>query len=185
MIGIYKITNLETGDFYIGQSKNTDRRWNDHFSGWIASAHSKKFQQDIDKFGREGFRCEVIQECEETELISLERYWINKLKPTYNTVFDGHPVSEETKTKIRQSLSGRTQPIELVEKRKAALKKRYAVSPKTNEQCRKRVAVQLDTVMEFESVKSASEYLGVHPSTMTHALKQNGKVKGHKVWYVV
>ena len=30
IIGIYKITNTVTGDFYIGSSKNVKRRWREH-----------------------------------------------------------------------------------------------------------------------------------------------------------
>ena len=28
--GVYKITNTVTGDFYIGSSKNIERRWKAH-----------------------------------------------------------------------------------------------------------------------------------------------------------
>ena len=31
-IGIYKITNLKNGKFYIGSSKNIDRRWWEHIN---------------------------------------------------------------------------------------------------------------------------------------------------------
>lgn len=185
MIGIYKITNLATGDFYIGQTKNTDRRWKDHFSSWIAQAHSRKFQQDIDRYGKDGFRCELIQECREEELLLLEKEWIAKLNPTYNSVYDGHEVSDETREKIRKALTGTKQPIEVVNKRKASIKEYRKTHPQTNFGHRKKIAVQFDEVLEFDSVKSAAEYMGVDPSTITHALKRCGNVKGKKVWYVV
>lgn len=185
MIGIYKITNLETGDFYIGQSKNISRRWNAHFSTWIAPAHGKKFQDDIDQYGKAGFSFQVIEECEPEDLRERERYWINTLHPAYNTVTDGHDVSAETRAKISASLTGKKQSPELIEKRRQALIERYKVFPRTNAWHRKKVAADVGNVIVFESVKACAEYLGVDNSTMTHALKRGGKVKGHKVWYVV
>ncbi len=185
MIGVYKITNLDTGDFYIGQSKNINRRWKEHFSRWIASAHSQKFQDDINQYGEAGFSFQVIEECEPEILLERERYWINTLHPSYNTITDGHVVSEETRSKISASLAGKKQSPELVEKRRQAIIERHKTFPQTNSGHYKKVAVEDTNVIVFESVKACAEYLGVDASTMTHALKRGGNVKGKKVWYVV
>lgn len=185
MIGIYKITNLKTSECYIGASKHIKDRWNEHFCKGYGAKHSQKFQEAIDEFGRAGFDFQVIEECDLSELREREKYWINKLHPEYNTITDCHSVSEETREKIRQSLTGRKQPPDVVARRKSSIHSYREMHPQMNEGHRKKVAVQEETVIEFESVKSAAEHLGVDASTMTHALKRGGNVKGKKVWYVV
>ena len=185
MVGIYKITNLKTGESYVGKSVHIAERWSEHFCKGYGARHSARFQEAIDQYGKEGFAFQVLEECQPEELHARERHWISILRPEYNTVTDGHEVSEETRAKIRASLSGKKQPAEVVEKRKASIKERHKAHPQTNEGHRKKVAVQITEIMEFESVKALAEHMGVDASTVTKALKRNGKIKGKKVWYVV
>lgn len=185
MVGVYKITNRITGDYYIGQSVCIKDRISAHFCNWTRSGHSKRFQDAIDKYGRNGFTFQILEECEKADLVKRERYWINKLHPVYNTIVDGHKVSRATRAKISASLSGREQPPELVKKRLMALRAALKKHPKTNAEHRKRIAAQFETVVEFESEKAFAQFIGVHPSSVTKALKRKGKVKGKKVWYVV
>lgn len=189
MVGIYKITNLLTQDCYVGKSKHVEKRWKEHFCKGYGAIHSKSFQEDIDKYGASGFSFELIEECGVPELHERERFWIGKLNPSYNTVRLGHPVSSETRKKISESLTGRKQPRELVEKRKAALKEYRKTHPQTNAGHRKRVAIEsplhVGGIAEFESVKALAEYLKAPSSSVTKALKRCGKIRGKKVWYVV
>ena len=50
--GIYKITNIITGDFYIGSSKNIKQRWLSHKvpSAWSKHPNSRMYQ-DMAKYG--------------------------------------------------------------------------------------------------------------------------------------
>ena len=41
-IGIYKITNLKNGKFYIGSSKDMDRRWYEHINELNKNIHINK-----------------------------------------------------------------------------------------------------------------------------------------------
>jgi len=185
MVGIYKITNLITNDCYVGKSKHIEKRWKEHFCRGYGAIHSKQFQTDIEEYGINGFSFRVIEECEEHELQEREKYWIERLKPKYNTVMVGHPVSQETRQKISRKLTGRTLSKEHVEKIRNGIRSRNMIIPQTNAGHRKRVAMQAEIIMEFESVKALAEYLDVDASTVTKALKRQGKVKGKKVWYVV
>ena len=115
MVGIYKITNLQTGECYIGRSIHVEERWKEHFCKGYGAIHSKRFQDAIDQYGKDGFSFRLIEECDPEVLDERERFWINSLKPAYNTVTEGHPVSENTRAKISESLAGRKQPPELVE----------------------------------------------------------------------
>jgi len=185
MVGIYLIKNLTTNDCYVGRSKHIEKRWKQHFDSGYGAMHSRKFQEAIDKYGKAGFSFQVLEECDIEALRERERYWINKLAPAYNTVMDGHPVSEETRAKISASLEGRKQPREVVERRKASIRELRKTRPQTNEGHKKKVAIQIREITEFDSVKALAEYMGVDASTATKALKRNGKVKGSRVWYVV
>ncbi len=186
MVGIYKITNKETGDFYIGQSRRLEKRLRAHFQKYIKPYHSKKFKSDIEKYGRDGFKIEILEYCDVSELIQKERYYINKLKPTYNTVYDGHLVTPEQRAKISRSLTGRKQSPEMIEKRRKGILERHKIIPQLNEGHRKKIAVQKpEGITVYESVKSTAKMLGVHPSTVSQALKKGHKVKGFKVWYAV
>lgn len=52
IVGIYRIVNIVTGECYVGQSKDIERRWQQHeemlFHG---NHHSKKFQQAFNTYG--------------------------------------------------------------------------------------------------------------------------------------
>lgn len=79
MIGIYKITKKNNGKSYIGQSNDIYRRFNEHIR-----RDALPIEQAIQKYGKEAFSFEVLEECDLTELDSKEKYWIN----FYNT-FNG------------------------------------------------------------------------------------------------
>ena len=85
IIGIYKITNTITGDFYIGSSKDVKRRWAAHKcpSSWKRFPNNQLYQ-DMQKYGVDSFVFEVLAEVEESFLKEKEQYFIETLKPTYN-----------------------------------------------------------------------------------------------------
>ena len=76
--GIYKITNLITGEHYIGQSKNIDERWKAHCKcglGIEASATNTLYNS-MQKDKVWNFTFEVLQECKPEELNEKEAFWI-------------------------------------------------------------------------------------------------------------
>ena len=81
--GVYKITNIITGELYIGSSKDIESRYASHRS---LSAHKRhpnsKLYKDMSKYGRDNFTIEVIEETD--NLKEREQYWIEYLKPSYN-----------------------------------------------------------------------------------------------------
>ena len=179
MIGIYKITNLITNDCYIGQSRNLKKRINNHHQKGI---HSKLFEEHISKYGWGNFQVEILEECREEDLLEREAYYIDLLKPTYNTIVRGRDVPQETRDKISESLTGLKQSEETKAKRRESIRKRHEVIPQLNLGHRKKCA---SDEKEFESAKELAEYYDVTTSSATHALKKKHKIKGHKVWYVV
>ena len=86
IIGVYKITNTVTGDFYIGSSKNIKQRWAAHkcHSRWKKHPNNPMYL-DMKKYGVDSFDFEVIAEAEESFLKEKEQKFIELLKPAYNS----------------------------------------------------------------------------------------------------
>lgn len=91
MIGIYKITNKINNKCYIGQSIHIERRWSEH----CFPSKTSKISLAIQKYGKNNFNFEVIEECVITELDEKESYWIK----FYNSLIpNGYNVNEDTST---------------------------------------------------------------------------------------
>ena len=107
IIGIYKITNTITGDFYIGSSNNVKRRWVEHKkpSTWKNCPNNPMYL-DMQKYGVDKFVFEIIEEVEIDSLKETEQQFIEMLKPTYNNRnANGWNVEryKETKKEYRKS----------------------------------------------------------------------------------
>lgn len=77
--GIYKITNLQTKQVYIGQSVNVAQRWKQHIKcglGIDASATNKLYNAMI-SYGVWNFTFELMESCSRDALNEKESYWIN------------------------------------------------------------------------------------------------------------
>ena len=83
--GVYKITNAITGDFYIGSSKNVNKRWAEHKckSTWNRCPNNPLYL-DMQKYGVDKFVFEIIEEVESEKLKETEQQFIETLNPTYN-----------------------------------------------------------------------------------------------------
>lgn len=97
--GIYKITEIETGRCYIGQSRNVQRRW---------KHHHKRFSPDL-------FNYEIIMECDTEQLDFWEIAWITSERSAefgFNQTAGGQRwnmvYSEETRQKMSENATGRT-----------------------------------------------------------------------------
>jgi len=82
--GIYKITNIENGKFYIGSSSNIKRRL--YLHKWDLKRnthHSITLQRAWNKHGAEKFIFETICICDVNNLYSIEQSYLDNFKP-YN-----------------------------------------------------------------------------------------------------
>ena len=76
--GIYKITNLQTKQIYIGQSVNIAERWKQHIKcglGIDASATNKLYNS-MKSYGVWNFTFELMESCPRDALNEKEPYWI-------------------------------------------------------------------------------------------------------------
>ena len=76
--GIYKITNIHTGQCYIGQSVDLRNRLRDHIKAGLGIGSSNnRFYSEMKSIGPESFMYEIVEECDRSKLNERERYWIN------------------------------------------------------------------------------------------------------------
>lgn len=82
MIGIYRITNLITGESYVGQSSNIRKRWIDHknrYKNPKSIDYNSRLYNDMRIYGIDNFKFSVIEECNRDELLDKEKFWVAKL----------------------------------------------------------------------------------------------------------
>lgn len=131
--GIYAIIDLDE-QRYVGSSVNIERRIKVHFKGLQNKDHQNRFlQRAYNKYGRDYFRVEILEECSKEILLEREQFYMDqehkynlskkaaaggikwtierKLKHSEklkgNKRLLGYKHSEETKKKISESLKGR------------------------------------------------------------------------------
>lgn len=104
MIGIYAIYRKSDDKcLYVGQSKNIERRINEH-TKYKYNSHLNL--ENIDCYGK----CiEIFDFYEKENQLNREAYWIDLLKPELNIDKNRHHfVSNETRNKMSESQKGRT-----------------------------------------------------------------------------
>ncbi|MFC7439557.1 GIY-YIG nuclease family protein [Laceyella putida] len=85
MMGIYAIRNKANRKVYVGQSIHIQNRFKQHLAALEkGNHHSKKLQEDFDKFGPEQFTLEILEICKRDELDQKEIEWINKFDSLQN-----------------------------------------------------------------------------------------------------
>ena len=83
--GIYKIVNLVNSKIYVGSAVNVRKRWNLHLTYLRQQRHhSKHLQASFNKYGRESFIIELLEEVPREHLLEREQFYLNSLRP-----FDG------------------------------------------------------------------------------------------------
>jgi len=90
--GIYKITNQQTGECYIGQAKDCRKRWYEHcrFGIGIDSPQGSQLYSAMLEYGLDSFSFELLLECSPEELNEKEKYFIK----LYNSNIVGYNISK-------------------------------------------------------------------------------------------
>ena len=91
---IYKITNLINQKIYIGKTTTSiEDRWKTHWQDSNrVNAFNRPLYKAFNKYGKENFKIEQLEECSINELNDKEIYWIEKLgsfKYGYNATQGG------------------------------------------------------------------------------------------------
>jgi hypothetical protein len=77
--GIYKITNVDTEQCYIGQSVDIATRWKDHIKCGlgIEAPATNILYNNMQKDGVWNFTFELLEECPKDQLNAKEKQWID------------------------------------------------------------------------------------------------------------
>src|ERR1039458_6811279 len=112
--GNYTITHRATGRCYVGQSANMPRRWaNDHRPALRHNKHDSKYMQNVwNKYFEDAFDFEVVENCDVDDLTEREQWWMDELKPVFNTCPTagsrrGFVCTAETRAKIGAAKKGK------------------------------------------------------------------------------
>lgn len=78
-MGIYKITNSQTGECYIGQAVDIYKRWNQHCKAGLGidTPPGNKLYKAMQEHGLQNFTFEILLECNRDELNEKEKYFIS------------------------------------------------------------------------------------------------------------
>lgn len=111
---LYKITHIESGRAYIGQTTDFKRRMKDHCT---ANKRISLINRAIKKYGKEQFKFEKLMICEDFMIDEMEQKAIasfDTLVPNgFNLETGGNAckkLSQETRQKIREKAIGRPSP---------------------------------------------------------------------------
>lgn len=170
MIGVYSIVNTLSNDLYIGSAVNIKYRWRRHRKDLESNGHhSIVLQRAYNKYGKEAFRFEVLEECSRDQLVDLEQGYLDKLSPKYNIC------------RFAYSSLGRKDSKETIEKkRKWAIDNNISPPPETWKKKQKKVTMIKNgkELKTFNSLSEACRFLGkdsTYASTITRAIKRNIK----------
>lgn len=169
--GVYMITCLTNKKRYVGSSKNISKRLSYHFGKQARSNNYSRniLYKDIGKYCIEDFKFEVLEECSHLDLLKKEKEYINKLQPEYNIRLGGRLSNEYSESEhgrlLCKKMSERAKKLwknpehrdkirKILEENNLKLKKKCVMIDKnTNEK-----------IKEFNSLKSASEWIAKHSS---------------------
>ena len=182
--GIYTITNTFNGKIYVGYSKNLRKRKNEHLSALRNNRHDNLLLQRVwNKYGQDSLLFEILEECEERFLVSLEHYWCtilnthdrnygyNRLLTNPEKISSGH--SKETSLKISMSKKGVPSPLRGTKHQKETIDKMIE-SKRVKNNLKKKVKCLTDGEI-FNSVKEASKFYGICSTTISNNI--NGITK--------
>lgn len=86
--GIYRITNIETQESYIGKSTTVATRWTNHIKSacGLSGVADSQFQRALRKYGIDKWTFELLEKCPKEKLTEREKYYIS----FYDTITYGY-----------------------------------------------------------------------------------------------
>ncbi len=185
-LGIYKIYHIAKPDlFYIGSASGTMgkktcqigfyKRFLQHLRNLEHAKHNSKYLQNVvNKHGIDGLRFEIIEVIDSTNrtyILEREQYYLDLLKPVYNSSKTARcptvPYTEERKEAVRQQRKG------------------LPFVPKAYEIIRKPVTqyeINGTFVKEYKSIQIASNETKIDRSAISKCASGNRKSAGGFIW---
>ena len=189
-IGIYKITNLINGKFYIGSSVRLKTRLCKHLGMLNRNEHPNgRLQNSYNKYDS-NFSFEIIENILEKDLLYVlerEQYYIDYLKPTLNLLQIagsnlGYRFTAEARAEMSRTRKGRISSPEARKKQSQALKG-IRTAPERSHAVLK-LDLEKNIVDEFVSVRAAIKSLGIKGGTCILAEKIKFKQIYHGYYWL-
>jgi group I intron endonuclease len=172
--GIYRIRHTDSGRCYIGSTKDLGRRYKNHFHSLGGKSRSC-LHVAMKKYGVHSFSFEVMEYCNESDLYTREKYYIDIYNSAsiegFNTVSD--PVQTPrnfkwqrvSRERLSRSLKGRIFSQSHISNISAAQKRRFSV-PGAHD-----VISRLGSVQTAGSRKKISDALKGIPHSPIHNMQ--------------
>ena len=198
---IYKVTNQETGRYYIGSQCSGKTVGVNYFT----SSHNKEFKEGFKNYGEEKYKIEIIKEfedpkkCVKIENVMIRDHMLKKDGLCLNRAYfcNGEKIfsrvgthhSEETRKKMRKPKKGHTgrnkgfHHSEEVRKRISEGHKGFHHSEEAKQKISlaspRRIKIHIEGTV-FDSLADASKYYNVVVGTISYWIK----TKKHNTFYI-
>jgi len=152
--GVYKISCLQTGKFYIGSAHSLIQRKRTHLSCLRKNKHrNSKLQRAWNKYGEQNFQFQTLLICSKDDVLFYEQLLLTKLDAVTNgfnispSVIGGKGIkhTEETKAKLKEAWIQRRMrpknPVSEETKKKISLAKLGKKRKPFTEEARKNMAI--------------------------------------------
>ena len=170
---IYKITNLENGKIYIGQTiRPIEQRFKRHLNDALNHVKDTHFCRAICKYGKDAFKIEEIDVAEsQEELSKKEQYWIQ----FYDSVNKGYNETDALYKCGGNTYQSKTEEELKIIGEKIAATKRGALNPMAKKV--KRINVETGEIDYFDTVISCAKACGIKNGKTSISIRLNGQVK--------
>ena len=183
-IGIYKIVNKINGDFYVGSSKNINKRWGQHLMKLKNNKHQNMIlQRAWEKYGEDNFNFEIVENCSVETLLEIENVYLTQ-NPKYNIAkvakggdtISNNPNRDLIINKISKGSSGKNNPNYGSKFKNEEWLKKQKIS---NSKVHLKIT---DTItgdeLIFLNSKDAAKHFNCSPSAIRENKKNNWRLKG-------
>ena len=187
-IGVYTIHHVyDPTKLYVGSTAKTRKKNNrkthhgfykrfyDHFRTLSLNIHHSRYLQNVvNKYGIQGIVFQILEICDDLsrdDIFKREQYYIDTLKPVYNSFKSVHPEgrywTEADKLKARERMKGKSLPKYVYDKIKKPI---YQLDINSN------------LIQKFNSIKAASDLLNIDPASISKCIAGKRKSAGGYRW---
>lgn len=193
--GVYTITNKLNGKVYVGSTSATfGARWRQHrYNFRKGNHHSIYLQRSFDKYGESNFIFEILEITEPNICVDIEQYWINLIRPEYNSVMTaksnfGYKHRDESKLKMSKAKKGHTPwnkglKTGNTRTKEGEMRRLKSLAKSGKFAGRKPVKVHIEgngVNACFSSINDASRYINIDSRLVNYHCKKENLYKGYK-----